>query len=137
MTASLTASPSVPLPRVLALPETFCFADTNPLSGAPYAASCARDLPPWALREVPVTPEAWDALVVVGATSFVVDPEQPFSLANLAAAVVMCRRGTPPPNVCPDCWGTVLAVDTDGSMTGRVGVPFVCHCADGSLGGAL
>lgn len=133
MTTALIAPLPVPLPRVPALPETFRFADTNPLAGEPYATSFARDLPPWALREVPVTPEAWDALVLVGATAFVVDPFRAYSLTNLAAAVMLCAKGTPPPGVCPDCWGTVLAVDTDGSMTGRIGAPFVCGCADGGV----
>lgn len=134
MTVTLTTppapAPTVPAVRVSLLPETFRFVDTNPMAGEPYSTSFARDLLPWALREVPVTPEAWDALVRAGATARVVDPFRLCSLADIAVALRLAALGEPPPDVCPDCWGTVVGVDTDGSMTGRVGALHLCSCAE-------
>lgn len=126
-----TASASTgPVVRVSLLPETFRFVDTNPMVGEPYSTSFARDLPPWAMREVPVTPEAWDSLVHAGATARVVDPFRLCSLADIAVGLRLAALGAPPPEVCVECWGTVVAVDTDGSLSGRVGALYLCSCAE-------
>lgn len=55
----------------------FCFADVNPLTGAPYAQSRWCELPGFAadvVDRVGLPPALWDDLVALGATARVVDP---------------------------------------------------------------
>jgi hypothetical protein len=45
-----------------------------------------------------------------------------------AAQVAMRDVKAPLATQCPDCWGTGLAADYDGSVTGTFNAPFVCWC---------
>lgn len=116
-------------PPFVPLPEVFRFADTNPVSGVAYTASPGGQLPPWALRQLAVDPIAWDALVRAQATTLVVDPYRRFSLAWLRELVRLRPTVAPPPDVCPDCWGTLVQVDSDASLTGIPDALVLCVCA--------
>ena len=112
-----------------ALPECFRFADLNPLAGEPYLTSPMELLPRWAARELPVTSWAWDALVDAGASALVVDPYRSISLDWLRELVRLRPGVAPPRDVCVDCWGSTVGVDSDGSLTGTVGALVLCACA--------
>lgn len=124
MTLALTAADRAP-----AVPESFRFADQNPLAGEPYLTSPMELLPPWAARELPVTAWAWDALVDARSTALVVDPYRSISLGWLRELVRLRPSVVPPRDVCPDCWGTTVGVDIDGSLTGTGGALVLCACA--------
>lgn len=114
--------------RAPAIPDSFRFADQNPLAGEPYLTSPMELLPPWAARELPVTAWAWDALVHAGSTALVVDPYRRISLSWMRELVRLRPTVDPPRDVCPDCWGTTVGLDTDGSLTGHVGALVLCAC---------
>ena len=116
-------------PPFVPLPEEFRFADTNPVSGVAYTASPAGQLPPWALRQLTVDPIAWDAFVRARATALVVDPYRRYSLAEMPELVRLRPTVAPPPDVCSDCWGTLVQVDSDASLTGIPDALVLCVCA--------
>jgi hypothetical protein len=116
-------------------PTTFRFRWTNPLTYAPYEWSVFRELPSWAsnvVRDAGYSPERWDGLVESGSVMShpafrgehrLVDPEM--------WALRVARRereGSVSDGRCPDCWGSGLAQDCDGGITGTLGAAFVCPC---------
>lgn len=122
-------------PYVVEVPERFRFSDENPLTLEPYARGKFGDLPPYIetviMDELELSPQEWDDLVEQGEVYSVVGPSQEFSLARFLR-VVRKRKGCEgPKGVCGDCWGTMAVDDFDGSMTGRVGGVYVCHCGVG------
>ena len=124
----MTLAVTVP-DRAPAIPESFRFADQNPLAGEPYLTSPMELLPPCATRELPVTAWAWDALVTAEATALMIDPYRCISLAWMRELVRLRPTVEPPRDVCPDCWRTTVGLDTDGSLTGHVGALVLCACA--------
>lgn len=124
-------------------PTTFTFADVNPLlrargnNGVRYMESLFDELPWWAqqvLYTLDISPSRWNVMVVADATSspaalavlddvFCLGGEAWFLELQIRAAA-----GHPPEGVCSDCWGTGIADDDDGSVTGMVGQPFLCFC---------
>lgn len=131
MTLGVTAPGREP-----AIPESFRFADHNPLAGEPYLTSPMELRPPWAAREVLVTAWAWDALVDAWASALVVDPYRRISLSWMRELVHLRPTVDPPRDVCPECWGTAIGVDDDGSITGTVGSLVLCICAENPWAGA-
>lgn len=117
-------------PWVTLLPHRFRFADMNPMSGVPYAASVFADLPPFVACEASVVGPEWDALVARGEAGYVVDPSTWFSLAEVHEAAVVRSCLSPPSAVCGDCWGTWVCTDFDGSCTGTRGAVMWCSCVD-------
>jgi hypothetical protein len=120
-------------------PATFRFSDRNPLDKAKsYAASQFRHLPTWAacvVRDAGYRPGQWNELVRAGSVleQDAFRAEYPLAAGKDWDAEVARRdRKDGPAGKCPDCWGTGLAPDWDGSVTGvRVGAPFVCFCLSG------
>lgn len=114
---------------VAALPESFRFVDVNPWRpDASYSTSRYAELPPYAARHVPVTEQVWDGLVRRDATDRVVDVWCLHSLAELVGWLVDQENRAVPAEVCPECWGTTVARDWDGSITGRLGGLYLCGC---------
>jgi hypothetical protein len=116
----------------LVISNLFRFSEINPLTARPYGESAWRDLPGHAqyvvteLNDLPAG--EWDELVKMGETYDFVDPDAPFLVgAWLTAARALCAR-RPDGGRCPDCWGTCVSFDSDGSATGAVGTPFFCVC---------
>lgn len=113
------------------------FGEINPLTGRAYTDSWFRELPEYAAEVVTdvlgMAPGEWDALVRAGAAG----ARLSYAVARLGFSVGSWlvgeagRRagGVAPEGVCGDCWGSCVAFDSDGSMTGTVGVPIVCVCA--------
>lgn len=123
-----------PLPVAVAVSPALRFSDLNPLTGRPYAASRFRDLPGYAADVVTgvigLSPREWNALVGLGegynATGF----RWCYSIGSWLAEEVQRRgRGEPSRGVCEDCWGSCVAFDSDGSLTGALDSPVVCGCA--------
>lgn len=110
------------------LPRSFRFTDTNPITGTAYATSPFAELPPFALREVPVTGVIWDHLVDAGQVARVLDPFRRVGLDDVHDAAAFRAGLAPISGACPDCWGTLISLDTDGSCTGTVGVAMWCGC---------
>lgn len=116
-------------------PTTFRFRWINPWTKAPYELSLFRDLPPWAsnaVRDAGYSPEQWDGLVASGAVMShpafqgehqLVDPK-----SWVSEVARREREGSATDDWCPDCWGSGLAHDYDGSLTGIVDAPFACIC---------
>ena len=119
---------------VTVIPERFRFSDENPLTLEPYGRNKFGDLPPYiedVITDVIGLKKAeWDALVDAGETYTVVGPFRYYSLASLFRTFPNRKRRRAPAGMCPDCWGTLAACDTDGSVTGRIGTAFLCICAE-------
>ncbi|WP_225978108.1 HAD family acid phosphatase [Gandjariella thermophila] len=106
------------------------------MTGAPYVASRFAELPAYAanvVRGTRLSPEQWDALVAAGGASAVPGIGGWHALAGWRAEVNSRDYDNPPADVCGDCFGTCVTADIDGSITGTVGEPFLCFCAQGAL----
>lgn len=127
----VTARPSVTPPEVWAPVWTsFRFSDENPGLGREYARSLFWDLPDFAadvVRDAGLNSEEWNALVESGGTYDVVG-HRSYSLAGWRFRLSARHGRRHPAGTCPECFGTCVAEDTDGSVTGAVGTPFVCMC---------
>lgn len=119
---------------VTVIPERFRFSDENPLTLDPYARNKFGDLPTYIedviTDVVGLTGPEWDALVDAGETYTVVGPFRWYSLAPMLRSLSARQNRKGPAGVCPDCWGTLAACDTDGSVTGTVGAGFLCFCSE-------
>jgi hypothetical protein len=114
----------------------FRFSDTNPVTGDAYSRSRFGDLPLYVTNvietELGMTPPAWDALVASGEVYAVTGWRRTYSITGWLRRQLEHRRGRRPHfNVCPDCFGSLVDFDADGSVTGRVGTPILCWCAGG------
>ncbi|MEU5798817.1 hypothetical protein ABZ800_35670, partial [Streptomyces sp. NPDC047813] len=54
--------------------------------------------------------------------------------AAAAAAVAVAVSVKDLSNACPDCDGTLVTLDEDGSLTGFVGALTPCYCTNSSQG---
>jgi hypothetical protein len=122
---------AIPVQRT-AGPRWFRFTDTNLLSGKAYLASRWDDLPYsvavaverlWGLR-----PHEWAELVLSGEITDVVGGREYPLPYTLDLPVRAPRKGRAPAGSCPDCWGTGVDIDSDGSISGTVGSSVVCTC---------
>jgi hypothetical protein len=123
------------LPRQAAGPR-FRFDQLNPtITGRrTYAQSLLAELPymvgVFVLAELGLTEEAWDGLVLAGASGEIAGSGEyriPFTLDVIVA--VAERPGRVPDEVCAGCWGTGYEIDSDATMTGTRGRLCVCSCA--------
>ncbi len=122
------------LPRQAAGPR-FRFNQPNPVAaGRTYAQSLYAELPylvgVLVRGDLRLSETEWDCLVVTGAALDVTGSGEyrvPFAF-DLTASVLE-RPGRAPDGVCPDCWGTGMEIDSDGTITGVLGQLFVCFCA--------
>jgi hypothetical protein len=131
MTVALTANVKTKSGRTHG---RFRFLDTNPLTGRPYRVSRFDDLPLFigavVERLVGLSPREWDALVRKGEVAEHVDCFREHLVPwTLDVPLQQARTGSAPADVCGDCWGSCVDIDTDGSFTGVVGISFVCGCA--------
>jgi hypothetical protein len=116
-------------------PTTFRFRGINPLTMTPYERSVFGELPSWArdvVRGAGYSPERWDGLVesgsvmshpVFGGEHRLVDPQ-----SWVLEVALREREGSAPDGRCQDCWGSALAHDYDGSITGTLDAAFICCC---------
>ncbi len=122
------------LPRQAAGPR-FRFDQPNPVAARrTYAQSLYAELPylvgVLVRGDLRLSETEWDCLVVTGAALDVTGAGEyriPFTF-DLTASVLE-RPGRAPEGVCPDCWGTGMEIDSDGTITGVLGQLFVCFCA--------
>ena len=124
------------------LPNTFSLADTNPLSGRPYQHSHYRDLPPYAMAAIGVTADVWNGLVRAGVVALVMDVLRRHCLAEMLGELRTRQRlvwdgeidlgEAVGASLCPECLGTLIAHDFDGSATGTPDAPFLCGCCSDS-----
>ncbi len=113
----------------------FRFDEPNPtVAGRTYAQSLYAELPYMVSvlvrTELQLTEAVWDCLVTAGVSLHVTGSGEyriPFTFDLIAP--VLERPGQPPEGVCPDCWGTGMEIDSDGTITGVLGQLFVCFCA--------
>jgi hypothetical protein len=122
--------------RLRIIPERFSFADINPLTGFPYARSSFGDLPPYAMHVIDihlgVTPTEWDDAVAAGEAYSISGWQRTYAITSWLRQERRYRKGRRAGgNTCPDCFGTTVDFDADGSVTGRVGTPILCWCAGG------
>ncbi len=126
------------LPRVTVIGESLCFGDRNPFTGESYAQSWFADLPGYAAHVVTtvldITPGCWDGLVQRGRVIEAIgglDVRYPVTEWLTWAA----RRRERPARSweCPECRGTCVEPDPDGSLTGWLGTPVQCWCVQGSI----
>jgi len=125
-------------PRVTVIGESLCFGDRNPFTGASYAQSFFADLPGYAAHVVSavldINAGCWDGLVQSGRVIEVIgglDVRYPVTEWLVWAA----RRWERPARSweCAECRGTCVEPDPDGSLTGWLGTPVLCWCAEGSV----
>ncbi len=126
------------LPRVTVIAESLCFGDRNPFTGELYAQSWFADLPGYAAHVVTavldITPGCWDGLVqddqVIEAIGGL---DVRYSVTEWLAWAA--RRWERPARAweCPECRGTCVEPDPDGSLSGRSGTPVLCWCVGGSF----
>lgn len=121
---------SVPVTEI---PAEFRFSDTNPITGKPYSQSRWQDLPEYAAvvieQRLNFCGGEWDVLVEDGEVSEFIDPDKRHSIKDWAASMARKQRtGKRRSGECPDCLGSCVMFDSDGSMTGTVDAPMVCHC---------
>lgn len=121
--------------RVTPIPTRFRFSDNNPVTGTPYARSRFIDLPGYAQTvietDLGLTPSAWDNLVDQGEAYTMVGHRRTYSITRWLRTTIQHRKhSTLPGDVCPECWGTCVELDSDGSLTGRAGGPVLCFCAE-------
>jgi len=122
--------------EVIRVADRFRFSDNNPLTGKPYARSRFCDLPSYATtlieHEFGMSAPAWDALVASGEGYDVTGWRRTYSITGWLREQVRSRKGRRAGSrVCPDCFGTTVDFDTDGSVTGTTGTPILCWCAGG------
>ncbi len=130
---------TVEQPRMVRpLPESFSLLDANPLNGQPYRDCLFVELPPYAVAAIGVTAELWNRLVGLGAVALVLDVLRLYSLAGMLGELRDRQRLVWDGHldlheavggfICPDCLGTLIAHDFDGSATGVPNAPFLCAC---------
>lgn len=123
-----------PVP-VTEIPPDFRFSDTNPITGRPYSHSRWRDLPEYAADMIERTTSLcggeWDVLVEDGEVSEFIDVDRRHPLKGWVSRLAGRQKtGRASKGMCPDCLGTSVMLDTDGSMTGRIGTPILCYCSE-------
>jgi len=133
----LTLTPARPTSPVRAespmetpLPSSFSLSDVSPYTGAPYVESQCWQLPPHVVAILGVNANTWDGLVRTRSVASVFDVTAVYDLSALLHEVAS-RTGAEPARdlpVCPECWGTLIGHDSDGSVTGVVDAAFVCTC---------
>ncbi|MGH3567052.1 MAG: hypothetical protein ACRDRH_13665 [Pseudonocardia sp.] len=116
------------------VPEWVRFQDVNPFTGAPYARSRFADLPgyaAWVVTDVlDLTSGTWDALVCSGEVAAVAASCSYFRVTDWLRWAAE-RQSRPAQSwECSMCWGTCVAFDVDASITGVVGTPVICWCAE-------
>lgn len=125
------------LPRWLSAPLWFRFTDRNPFSGEAYLASRWDDLPYavavlvnqlWGLRS-----REWEHLVSSGEIVNVVGMREYPLPFTLDLPVPERRNGRAPVDACPNCWGTGVDSDSDGSISGTVDASVMCTCVQAAL----
>jgi hypothetical protein len=140
MTHSAASGPAVEgvAATVNRVHDHFTLADVNPLTGAAYAQSRYRELPPYAIAVIGVTKDAWDRLVGSGTVGLALDVHRVHSLAPMLAELKARQRMVWDGHLniaedigalCEECLGTSIAHDFDASVTGVQDAPFVCFCA--------
>ncbi|MEU6128820.1 hypothetical protein ABZ805_06565 [Saccharopolyspora sp. NPDC047091] len=132
MTAVLERSAGPSLTEVEYV-TSFRFTDVSPRSGRAFGRTLFRDLPEFMqdiVEDLGVRPAEWDALVREGAAVEVTGGGR-YGIPRRAASVLrrMTWNGKPrSARACPDCDGTCVDIDPDGSVTGVVGTPMICSC---------
>ncbi|MEU4739078.1 hypothetical protein AB0G02_01260 [Actinosynnema sp. NPDC023658] len=104
----------------------------NPLTGVALCASRFDDLPEFialVVEHMGFTASQWDRLVRAGEVVEEVDCHRARVIPwTLNRPLSRPPAGKAPEGTCPDCWGTCVEIDTDGSLTGVVGASLVCLC---------
>lgn len=121
---------------VMARPEAqvadrFRFSDTNPLTGQSYALSRWDDLPGFVVEvveEFGMSPAGWDRMVGAGGVFETFGWRETYPIQRWLNWQRARRDRQADRSTCPDCWGTCVQFDEDGSCTGRRGAPMWCCC---------
>lgn len=121
-------------PFVTIVPEWVRFQDVNPFTGTPYARSRFADLPgyaAWVVTDVlDLTSWTWDALVCSGEVAAVAASYLYFRVSDWLSRAAERQTRPAQPWECRGCRGTGITFDVDASLTGVVGTPVVCWCAE-------
>jgi hypothetical protein len=116
---------------------SFRFTDANPEMGRSYAESVFRDLPEFMQDFVEdvldLCVEKWNVLVALGKVLEFTGTGRYTIPASLPCVRRLARRGEGRSGFCPECDGSLVMIDTDGSYTGVLGTPVICTCVRWNL----
>ncbi|PKW13492.1 hypothetical protein [Saccharopolyspora spinosa] len=113
---------------------SFRFTDPNPEMGRTYAESAFRDLPEFVQDIVEdvidLSAWKWNVLVELGQVLEFTGTFRYTIPRSLPCVQRLARRGEGRSGFCPECDGSLVMIDTDGSYTGELGTPVICTCVN-------